>query len=384
MSKAGTGGGGGITRVVTPEEEQEFTGVRFTPFGEAHEIVLTPALVNQYLTVKTRTGRCASPQDVRVFLERCAAGGLNPWLGDAYLIGYDLEGGGAQFSLITSHQALLKRAEASPAYDGMDSGVITVPSVLLKSGDWPADPASVIQQREGDLLYPWETVIGGWARVYRKDRARVSSDVVEFDVYSTGKSRWQKDPAGMIVKVAEGSALRKAFPSTLSGLYCQEEMESLREGRAKQRAEAAGGDEGRTRISGLGAPRGLPDNLDEKLDTTPADDRRVVVPTKDRPVVHPEIAQDASGGSREESAGETPGKLAGGDPVRQAEPEGILPEEVANIMQQAGKARTETALLMVKRSWIAIRDEFPEHVEVVEARLARRAEAVAPAGKKAE
>jgi len=37
------------------------------------------------------------------------------------------------------------------------------------------------------------------------------------------------DPAGMIVKCAEASALRKAFPSTLAAMYCKEEMDRERE-----------------------------------------------------------------------------------------------------------------------------------------------------------
>ena len=50
-------------------------------------------------------------------------------------------------------------------------------------------------------------------------------DRLNLTVYSTGKSRWSKDAAGMIVKCAEASCLRKAFPSQLSGLYHSIEME---------------------------------------------------------------------------------------------------------------------------------------------------------------
>merc|ERR1711991_914366 len=57
------------------------------------------------------------------FLMLCRARKLNPFEGDAYLVGYDSKDG-AKFSLITSHQALLKRAELCQQFDGMESGLI--------------------------------------------------------------------------------------------------------------------------------------------------------------------------------------------------------------------------------------------------------------------
>lgn len=68
--------------------EEEFK-VAFKPLGESKEIILTPSIVNQYLTVKSAKGIGATAADVRKFLEMCAAQALNPWLGDAFLIGYD-------------------------------------------------------------------------------------------------------------------------------------------------------------------------------------------------------------------------------------------------------------------------------------------------------
>jgi phage recombination protein Bet len=145
----------------------------------------------------------------------CKAQSLNPWVNDAFLVGYDSKDG-PSFSLIVSHQALLKRAECSPEYDGLESGVI------VKVGDQ-------IIERPGKVTYEGERLIGGWGRVHRKDRKVTTYDSVNFKTYNTGRSRWAADPEGMIVKVAEAAALRKTFPSTLAAMYCAEEMERHRE-----------------------------------------------------------------------------------------------------------------------------------------------------------
>ena len=185
----------------------------FIPFGEREEITLKVGMVKSFFTTPTRAGNVPSDADVIKFMMLCKARELNPWVGDAYLTGYDTQNG-PQFSLITAHQAYLKRAEVSPHFDGIESGVIV-------------KTASGIEQREGDFCTSDETLLGGWARVYRKDRAKPFFDSLDVKVYSTGKSRWAKDTAGMIVKCAEGSALRKAFPSQLGGLYHADEMASV-------------------------------------------------------------------------------------------------------------------------------------------------------------
>jgi hypothetical protein len=116
--------------------------------------------------------------------------------------------------MITAHQSLLKRAELSSEFDGMESGV-----VIVRKGE--SEP----QQRAGTIVLPGETIVGGWAIVYRRDRSRPIFSTVLFSTYTTGMSRWKADPSGMIVKVAQGSALRQAFPSTLAQCYLREEFE---------------------------------------------------------------------------------------------------------------------------------------------------------------
>jgi phage recombination protein Bet len=189
--------------------------ITYTPVGESESITLTIDRVKEFLCIPTRSGVMPTNSQVMKYMMLCKAQSLNPWVNDAYLVGYDSKDG-PSFSLIVSHQALLKRAECSPEYDGLESGVI------VKVGDQ-------IIERHGKVTYDGEKLIGGWGRVHRKDRKISTYDSVNFKTYNTGRSRWAADPEGMIVKVAEAAALRKTFPSTLAAMYCAEEMERHKE-----------------------------------------------------------------------------------------------------------------------------------------------------------
>lgn len=190
------------------------TVISYVPLGETDSISLTLSRVKQFLCVPTRSGKMPTDEQVVKFMMLCKAQSLNPWVSDGFLVGYDGKDG-PQFSLITAHQALLKRAEASPEYDGMESGV-----VVMRGDD--------IKERPGDLVLNGEILVGGWARVHRRDRKIASYDSLALKTFDTGRSRWAADPAGQIVKCSEASALRKAFPSTLAAMYCKEEMERNR------------------------------------------------------------------------------------------------------------------------------------------------------------
>jgi phage recombination protein Bet len=196
--------------LVEKPSSQELT-VTYTPLGATETVTLKYGMTRKYFCRPTKRGVAPPEVEVVKFIMLCKARGLDPWVGDAWLLGYDGQNG-PEFSLITAHQAILKRAELSPEFNGMESGVI------VKSGD-------VITQREGDIVFDGESLLGGWAKVYRRDRQKVFFDALKFSVYDKGFSRWKADPAGMIVKCAEASALRKAFPSQTGGMYTKEEME---------------------------------------------------------------------------------------------------------------------------------------------------------------
>jgi phage recombination protein Bet len=193
----------------------------YMPLGEQTEIELTVDVVRKFLARPTKKGNMPEIADIVKFMMLCKARELNPWVGDAFLVGYDTNDG-PEFNLLTSHQALLKRAERNKQYDGMESGVV------VKVGE-------KIERRDGSLTYDGDVLIGGWARTFRKDRAKPTFKTLKLSAYDAHRARWKTDPAGMIVKCAEAAALRADFPTQLGGLYTHEEQDAI-EGRTEAAA----------------------------------------------------------------------------------------------------------------------------------------------------
>ncbi len=188
--------------------------VEFVPFMAKESIKLTIGMVKTYIAKPTKNGHLPSDRDIVNFMMLCKARGLDPWQGDAFLIGYDSQNDGPTFSLITAHQALIKRAETHPDYDGMQSGVIVV------------TPDGEIVNRKGTFTLDTDKVVGGWAVVHFKNRTFPCEKTIKLSTYNTGRSRWKVDANGMVTKVAEAAALRGAFPNALGGMYLREEMDA--------------------------------------------------------------------------------------------------------------------------------------------------------------
>jgi len=191
-------------------------GVEFVPFGGSDKLRLSASMVRQFIAVPTKSGALPSERDCVKFIMLCLGKRANPFEGDCFLIGYDSQNG-PSFSLVCGLELFQKRASAEESYDGAESGVI-----VLGEQD-------LMVERPGTVVMDGEKIIGGWAKVYRKDRKQVEYKSVKFATYDTGRSRWGKDPAGMIVKVALSQALRAAYPTALGGLYTQEEMQRVTE-----------------------------------------------------------------------------------------------------------------------------------------------------------
>lgn len=204
------------TQAVVKTEEKF---IELVPFGGEDKIRITINQVKNLIAVKTKSGKTCSDTDAIKFMALCQARRLNPYEGDCFLIGYDGKDGVPSFSLITAHQAFLKRAELNQEYDGMKSGVI------VDEGTPP-----VLRDLEGDFYTEGsQRVVGGWATVFFKNRKQHMHKRVRLKRFQKAWGIWQEDPAGMIVKCAEADALRSSFPTMLGGLYMKEEVEGQTE-----------------------------------------------------------------------------------------------------------------------------------------------------------
>lgn len=184
--------------------------VKYEANGEM--VKLSPTTVKKYLI---SGGGNVSDQEVMMFLSLCRYQHLNPFLREAYLIKY---GNNDPATIVVGKDVFTKRADATPTYGGKQAGVI----VIDRDGE--------VKEREGALVLPSETLVGGWAKVFIKGHDTPEYASVSFEEYVGRKKsgeingQWSKKPATMIRKVAVVQALREAFPDRFQGMYAQEEF----------------------------------------------------------------------------------------------------------------------------------------------------------------
>jgi len=163
----------------------------------------------------------ATDQEVVIFLKTCQALNLNVWAEEIYLIKYSEKDRAA---IVIAIDAYLKASEQNPNFDGYESGII------LK------DSSGRLEFREGAFLLDEERakLVGGWARVSRKDRSRPfyvavnKKECIRHRRDGSLTEFWteEKQPS-MLRKVALKRALVEAFPSLFSGVVSNVDYETM-------------------------------------------------------------------------------------------------------------------------------------------------------------
>ncbi len=179
---------------------------------DGQKIHLTPKIVQEYIA---GSDVAITNQEFKLFTELCKVRKLNPFLREAYLIKYKA---GTPAQLVVGKDAILKRAVLNPNYDGIESGII------VKKED------GTIEERQGTFKLGEEILVGGWARVFRKDWSHPTYTSVTFNEVAQRKSdgqlnsNWNGKSSTMVEKVAKVRALRETFVEDLAGMYEVEEF----------------------------------------------------------------------------------------------------------------------------------------------------------------
>jgi phage recombination protein Bet len=180
---------------------------------DGEQIKLTPSIVQNYIV---GTDAKITLPEFKFFTSLCKARGLNPFLKEAYCIKF----GNKPAQIVVGKDAILKRAIRNPQYNGRENGIIVK---VIETGE--------IVERKGTFFdSDEEKLVGGWARVYRKDWEYPTYCSVSFNEVAQTKgdgslnSNWATKGATMVEKVAVVRALRETFVDDLGGMYEAEEM----------------------------------------------------------------------------------------------------------------------------------------------------------------
>lgn len=154
--------------------------------------------------IRNMTAQGAPDHLFMAMIEIARVRGLDPLAKQISLINF-----GGQWQITTTIDGYRALAERTGAYAGSD------PAIFTESGEFLANGKAV----------PMTATVTVWKLVHGERRP--FSATVYWDEYYGGDKNftWNKMPRTMLAKVAESHALRKAFPTVLSGVYTAEEMD---------------------------------------------------------------------------------------------------------------------------------------------------------------
>lgn len=179
------------------------------PIQNIESTKITPETVRKYICPE------ATDQEIAMFLTLCKEQNLNPFLKEVYLVKY----GNKPAAQIIAKEVFFKRAAAQKDYRGIKAGTI------VKRGE-------EIVYTTGSFSLKGDSVLGGWAEVYREGMEPFRIEVA-FDEYAGRKAdgqlnaQWAGKPATMIRKTACVQALREAYPMEFQQMYDESELDAI-------------------------------------------------------------------------------------------------------------------------------------------------------------
>lgn len=182
-----------------------------TTYTDAYgnEVSLSRFIINRFLA----PSQDFTEEECWGLIGLCKARGLNPVAKDCYLQRYnDVP------QVIVSRDYYQRRACQNKNFRGKKNGI----AVMNLSGAY--------EEREGTILLPGETLLGGWCQVYMSNLEYPIKETVSFEEAKKTKkdgtlqSTWKSMPATMVEKVAVVKALKAAMTEEFGGTYSSEEL----------------------------------------------------------------------------------------------------------------------------------------------------------------
>lgn len=176
---------------------------------------------NQVELIKRTVAKGASDDELKLFIQVCKGARLNPFMKQAHLVPFwDSKEGIERRAIIVGIDGFRAIAEGSGNYAGNDDPKF--------EGEKEIEFTGYENKKEvtKKLMVPLEATVAIYKIVAGGRYAFTAT--ARWDEYYPGQKKggqWHFRPKLMLGKCAEALALRKAFPTLLSGMYEQAEME---------------------------------------------------------------------------------------------------------------------------------------------------------------
>lgn len=209
----------------------------------------TPAQLN---LIKRTIAQDATDDELSMFIQVCASTKLNPFMRQIHFVKrWDSKLGKEVGAIQVGIDGLRSIADRTGAYVGSDEPVFEGESELEATGK---DGKKAPYKAPNKCTVKVKKVVQGIVGEFTSD-ARWS----EFYPGDKQGFMWRKMPHVMLGKCAEAQALRKAFPAQMSGLYVQEELDSMQAVDAERKRTEAQFAQAQTMIRGVSDVKALED-----------------------------------------------------------------------------------------------------------------------------
>lgn len=165
--------------------------------------------------IKRTVAQNATDDELEMFLYQASKMGLDPLARQIHFQKYHLKDGTSRVSFITTIDGYRVIANRTGVYAGNDEPLFSGKQEIADT-----------QRYDKVKSAPEKASVTVW-KIVKGNRVSFTASAYWEEYYPGGTKghMWRKMPRVMLAKVAEASALRKAFPNDLSGAYIEEEME---------------------------------------------------------------------------------------------------------------------------------------------------------------